>query len=172
MHCATFLLRFIQIVQTRIISSLRDQDSQESTSQADEGSVRQRAPVHEIVLAGRPPWALEMRAFAAAEPESLLRIVTGAILGCGGWVLSRGANDAGEISLLFEFERSKCVEMYSALVGAGIELSPSGHRRLTELCRCTRLHSAECGQELASVELEIQTISAEGIEGLARSPRA
>ena len=108
-----------------------------------------------------------MKAVSIAEPGRLVKLVTGAILGCGGWVLSRGANDAGVVSLLFEFERSQCIDMYSALVSSGVELSPNGHLGFTELCRCTRLQVAECGGEIASVDLEIQTLPAEDWKGTA-----
>lgn len=111
------------------------------------------------------PWALEMRAISAEEPVELVQTLTGAILGCGGWILSRGASDTGLVSLLFEFERQACVEIYTVLVAAGLELSQDGHIRFTELCQCTRSHPAECGREIASVDLEIQTIPVEPVYG-------
>lgn len=103
------------------------------------------------------PWALQMRAVSIEEPSRLVQSLTGAILGCGGWVLSRGASDTGTINMLFEFERRSCVDIYSVLIGAGVELSHTGHIRFTELCQCTRSHPRECGAEIASIDLEIQT---------------
>ena len=41
------------------------------------------------------PWAMQMKAVSIEEPARLVQTLTGAILGCGGWVLSRGANDTG-----------------------------------------------------------------------------
>ncbi len=105
------------------------------------------------------PWAIQMRAISTEEPELLVQRLTGAILGSGGWVLSRGADDEGIINLLFEFERHVCVDIYSMLIGAGLELSQQGHLRFTELCQCTCSHPDECGTEIASVELEIQTFA-------------
>lgn len=107
------------------------------------------------------PWALEMKAVSMVEPARLVRTLTGAILGCGGWVLSRGATDTGVVNLLFEFERQSCIDIYSVLVAAGIELSQHGHIRFTELCQCTRSHHSECGGEIASIDLEVQTFSGE-----------
>jgi len=109
------------------------------------------------------PWAMEMKAISTDEPSRLVPMLTGAILGCGGWVLSRGANDTGTVNVLFEFERQACVDMYSVLIGAGLELSQSGHVRFTELCQCTRSHQRECGTEIASIDLEIQTYPQEGL---------
>jgi hypothetical protein len=104
---------------------------------------------------------MQMKAISIEEPVRLVQILTGAILGCGGWVLSRGANDTGTVSMLFEFERQACVDIYSVMIAAGLELSQNGHIRFTELCQCTRSHQRECGTEIASIDLEIQTFPVE-----------
>ena len=111
------------------------------------------------------PWALQMKAVSIEEPGRLVQNLTGAILGCGGWVLSRGANDTGTINMLFEFERHACVEIYSVLIAAGLELSQSGHLRFTELCQCTRSSRVDCGADIASIDLEIQTFPIETMSG-------
>ncbi len=98
-----------------------------------------------------------MKAVSMEEPSRLVKTLTGAILGCGGWVLSRGASDSGTVSLLFEFERQACLDIYSVLIAAGLELDQLGHIRFTELCQCTRSRQKECGREIASVDLEIKT---------------
>jgi hypothetical protein len=104
---------------------------------------------------------MQMRATSLCEPGRLVHSVTGAILGCDGWVLSRGATDSGLVNILFEFKRSKCIEIYSMLIAAGVELSRSGHMVFTELCQCTRMNPTECGIEITSIDLEIQTLPAE-----------
>lgn len=114
---------------------------------------------------GTIPWATELRAFAQEEPGRLIQTLTGAILGCGGWVLSRGADDRGNVSLLFEFERRVCVEIYCILIAAGVELTRSGHLRFTELCQCTKNSRSGCETEIASIELEIQTCAGKILGG-------
>ena len=111
------------------------------------------------------PWAMQMKAISIEEPSRLVRALTGAILGCGGWVLSRGANDMGTVNMLFEFERHACVDIYSVMIAAGLELSQSGHIRFTELCQCTRNNRQDCGSEIASIDLEIQTFPVEMLHG-------
>ena len=106
-------------------------------------------------------WALQMRATTMEEPPRLIQILTGAILGCGGWVLSRGASDSGTINMLFEFERQNCVDMYTLLIAAGLELSQLAHLRFTELCQCTRSHHEDCSEEIVSVDLEVHCLSVE-----------
>ena len=110
------------------------------------------------------PWAMQMKAVSTEEPSRLVHSLTGAILGCGGWVLSRGANDTGLVNMLFEFERQACVDIYTVLIATGLELSQLGHVRFTELCQCTRSQQRDCGAEIASVDLEIQTFPPEIID--------
>lgn len=106
-------------------------------------------------------WTMQMRATTMLEPDRLIPNLTGAILGCGGWVLSRGADDSGTINMLFEFERQCCIDVYSTLIAVGLELSQLAHLRLTELCQCTRSHYEDIGGEIVSVDLEIHSFSAE-----------
>jgi hypothetical protein len=108
---------------------------------------------------------MEMNAVSIEEPSRLVRTLTGAILGCGGWVLSRGANDTGKVTMLFEFERHSCIDIYTSLIAAGIELSQNGHVRFTELCQCTRSRIKDCGAEIASIDLEIQTFPVDMVHG-------
>lgn len=124
---------------------------------SDKADVRLTVPTRETEQIISIPWAMQMKAISIEEPSRLVQTLTGAILGCGGWVLSRGANDTGMVNMLFEFERQACVEIYSILIAAGLELSQSGHIRFTELCQCTRSHQKDCGAEIASIDLEIQT---------------
>lgn len=106
-------------------------------------------------------WAMEMKAVSLVEPSHLVRNLTGAILGCGGWVLSRGSSESGLVNVLFEFERQACVDIYGVLIAAGVELSQTGHVRFTELCQCTRNHHRDCRAEIASIDLEVQTFPEE-----------
>jgi hypothetical protein len=121
--------------------------------------MRQLDPIEDVNI----PWAMQLRAVSTEDPSRLVQALTGAILGCGGWVLSRGANDSGVVNMLFEFERQACIDIYSVLIGVGLELSQSGHVNFTELCQCTRNHLLDCGTELASVDLEIRTFPIEKI---------
>ena len=107
------------------------------------------------------PWALQFWATAHVEPGRLVQILTGAILGCGGWVLSRGASDNGAVHMVFEFERENCEDIYSVLVSSGLNLSHIGHFRLTELCQCTRRSATDCGGDIVSIDLDIETFPAE-----------
>jgi hypothetical protein len=139
---------------------------------SDKVDVRLSLPTHDAGQTMSIPWAMQMKAISIEEPSRLVQTLTGAILGCGGWVLSRGATDAGIVNILFEFERQACVDIYSVMIAAGLELSQSGHVRFTELCQCTRSHQQECGTEIASIDLEIQTFPVDGMQSAKPSEAA
>jgi hypothetical protein len=119
--------------------------------------MRQASTFRDPLQPGVIAWALQMRAISRDEPSRAVKSVTGAILACGGWVLSRSASDTGLIDILFEFERRSCLEIYSVLIAAGLELSQGAHIRFTELCQCTRMVRKECQEEIVSIDLEVQT---------------
>jgi hypothetical protein len=106
---------------------------------------------------GKPMnWELKLTATSLDEAATVLRLLTGAIVGSGGWVLSRTIWDGGgEIS--FEFERRACVEKYTVLIAAGLELSQNSHLQLTNLCQCTRNAASDLRFDLARIDLKIQT---------------
>jgi len=107
------------------------------------------------------PWAMEMKAVSIEDPVRLIQALSEAIVGCGGWVLSRGATESGMVNMFFEFERQNCVDIYGELIGMGLVLSQSGHILLTELCQCTLNQPRDCAKDLASIDLEVQTYSVE-----------
>lgn len=106
------------------------------------------------------PWMLRLSALSEQEPARLLHFLSGCVLGCGAWVLSRSCSDR-EVLMSFEFERSDCLEMYTALVAAGLELSQTSHRSLTQLCHCTRYQREFVAGETVGVELEVLARAAE-----------
>jgi hypothetical protein len=100
-------------------------------------------------------WDLRLTATCADDPQRVTRFLTGAVLACGGWVLSRSmpGSDTAEIS--FEFARASSVEVYTMLIAAGLELSRDAHVRITELCQCTKNLIATKALDVARVRLLI-----------------
>ncbi|HEX5234302.1 MAG TPA: hypothetical protein VFW25_03120 [Silvibacterium sp.] len=82
--------------------------------------------------------SLRLTALSADQPERLVRFLTGAILVCGGWILTRSTQGDQSAELDFQFPRASCVEIYAVLVASGLELSRDSHLQLAGLCQCTR----------------------------------
>lgn len=86
---------------------------------------------------GQSVWVLKLAALTSDEPERFVRYLTGALLACGGWILTRTTQGNHSAELDFEFARASCVEIYAVLMAAGLALSRDSHYQLADLCHCT-----------------------------------
>jgi hypothetical protein len=80
---------------------------------------------------------LYLTALVDEEQSTVVPRLSGIIPDCGAWIRSRSYVQPGTARLVFEFPRDICVEIYSALVSVGLQLTATSHGLLTELCRCT-----------------------------------
>jgi hypothetical protein len=127
---------------------------------------------------------LYLTALIAEDQSTVVPRLAGSIPDCGGWIRSRSYFDRGTARFVFEFPRDICVEIYSVLVSAGLQLTADSHALLTELCRCTphlfgpslrdlpaedeaSLDAATryiCSLEIVKVQLQIWTVKSEELK--------
>src|SRR6202012_5003239 len=84
-----------------------------------------------------------------------IRLLTGAVMALGGEVLSRSLHGDRSGGFEFAFPRLNCIDNYCLLIAAGLALGRNGHRRLTQLCQCTRERLAEAAGESVTVTLHL-----------------
>jgi hypothetical protein len=80
---------------------------------------------------------LYLTALLPEDQSLVVPRLSGIIPDCGAWIRSRSYVEPGTARFVFEFPRDICVEIYSALVSVGLQLTATSHMLLTELCRCT-----------------------------------
>jgi hypothetical protein len=102
-------------------------------------------------------WDLRLTATSPEDPQRVMRFLTGAVLSCGGWVLSRSVAGSDTVEISFEFARAVSLEIYSVLIAAGLELSRDAHMSLTELYQCTRNLMPAKAFDVARVRLLVLT---------------
>lgn len=105
-------------------------------------------------------WELNLNALCADDAPRTVRFLTGAVLACGGNVLSRRFDPGDTAAIEFEFVRATCVEMYSLLIAAGLELTAQSHWTLSALCQCTRETLENTASDPVRVELTIRKMGA------------
>ena len=105
-------------------------------------------------------WNLLLVATSAAAPKRLVDSLAGAVAACRGWVLAHGEVGPRCADIEFEFAREHALEIYTLMVGMGVELSTEAHGRLTSLCQCTR-HAGPAA-EGAPVRIHLTLYGAEG----------
>src|SRR5271156_2176448 len=80
---------------------------------------------------------LYLTALLSEDQSTVVPRLSVLIPDCGAWIRSRSYVERDTARLVFEFPRDICVEIYSALVSVGLQLSETSHSLLTELCRFT-----------------------------------
>jgi hypothetical protein len=98
----------------------------------------------------------ELQAYSYEDRHGLLPALTSAFTHCGGWVLERKSTSASTTEFRLEIQLRGIVELYAALVEAGVELTRSTHSVLTALCiarhHIARVHSPN---QILSLRLEL-----------------
>jgi len=100
-------------------------------------------------------WELKLAALCTEDAARTVRFLTGAVMACGGYVLSRRFDANETAAIEFEFVRAMCVEMYSVLIAAGLELTAQSHLIMATLCQCTRETLEATASDAVRVELTI-----------------
>lgn len=108
---------------------------------------------------GQKGWELNLVALCSEDTARTVRFLTGAVMACGGCVLSRRFDAEQTAAIEFEFIRATCVEMYSVLIAAGLELTAQSHLILSTLCQCTRETLEMTASDPVRVELVIRRAS-------------
>jgi hypothetical protein len=100
-------------------------------------------------------WSLKLTASSDDDPQRLVRFLSGVLLSCGVWILTRSTRGSDFAELDFEFARAACIEIYAALIAAGLELSRDSHHQMADLCHCTRNLLQSKAFDVARIELMI-----------------
>lgn len=113
---------------------------------------------------------LEIQAFTYEQRHALLPELASACTGCGGWIVERRTISPTHVEFRLEIQLRAGLDLYAALLSAGVELTRAGHVALTELCTRRKHLSlpAELGQTVA-IRLEIAFLDSLTLEALLRS---
>jgi hypothetical protein len=66
----------------------------------------------------------------------VLPILIGAFSNCGGWVLDRKTISPTTLQFRIEIQLHSVIDLYAAIIAAGVELTHAAHLILTGLCTC------------------------------------
>jgi hypothetical protein len=78
--------------------------------------------------------AIELRGFSYDEQRRIVPALLEAMAACGCWVAEQRAISPTHTELRFEVHLRSAFELYSELIGAGVELTRESHAQMTGLC--------------------------------------
>jgi hypothetical protein len=100
--------------------------------------------------------SIDIQTFSYQDRTAVLPQLTTTFADCGGWVLDRKTLSPTAIQFRIEIQLRSVLDLYTAILSAGIELTRGAHLSFQDLCTC-RQHlrsSAELGQVL-TLRIEI-----------------
>ncbi len=104
----------------------------------------------------RPPLRpLRLTAHTAGEVKHILRLLPPALVACGGWLLHCSSSSRDASQVVFEFERSACMDVYVVLVALGFTLTHDSHVLLTHCWQAARRLSRKNTFDVITVELQL-----------------
>ncbi|MDE3106103.1 MAG: hypothetical protein KGK08_13090 [Acidobacteriota bacterium] len=116
---------------------------------------------------------IEIQSFSYQERTQVLASLSTALTQCGCWITDRRSVLPTQVEICFEAQLSSAVELYTAILGAGVELTRGAHLALTYLCMCRKhmRRRAEFGQ-VVELRLEISFLEDVTLHALLSSARA
>ena len=95
--------------------------------------------------------SIDIQSFSYEERTAVLPLLTNSFADCGGWVLDRKTLSPTAIEFRLEIQLRSVLDLYAAILSAGIELTRAAHLSLADLCTCRKhLHAtADLGQVIA-----------------------
>ncbi len=98
--------------------------------------------------------AIELQAHTYEDRQGLLPALTTAVSLCGAWIVERRTLSPTALEIRIEIQLRLIVELYAALLSAGVEFGRDGHQSLSELCTC-RKHFAGDSAGLVAIRMEL-----------------
>jgi hypothetical protein len=98
--------------------------------------------------------AIELQAHTYEDRHGVIPALTTTISLCGAWIVDRKTLSATAMELRLEVQLGMIVELYAALLSAGVEFGRDGHQALADLCTC-RKHMNFDRAGLLNIRLEL-----------------
>jgi hypothetical protein len=99
---------------------------------------------------------LTLQTFSYDSRKVVLEALYEVLERCGCWVLERKVVSVSQTDVVFEVNGRAIVELYTSLIGAGLEMTRGSHVAMTNLCSLMKHGSRfSKAQRLVHVRLEV-----------------
>ncbi|MDE1175987.1 MAG: hypothetical protein PW789_05205 [Edaphobacter sp.] len=113
---------------------------------------------------------LEIQSFSYDDRDGVLPTLLTALADGGAWVFERRSLSASTMELKVETQLRSIMDLYAAIVEAGLELTRSSHLALADLCSCrTNASDAVDLSQIVMLRMEISFLGSVTLYSLARA---
>jgi hypothetical protein len=97
---------------------------------------------------------LDIHGYSYRDRFNVMLSLTDSLTDSGAWITDRSTVSASITELRFEIQLGCVLDLYTALIATGLELTRSAHLAMTELWTCYN-HLLAGANEVVAVRLEI-----------------
>ena len=99
--------------------------------------------------------SLDLQGHSYSDRFSVLQTLTNSLTASGVWITGRNTVSPTITELCLEIQLRSVLELYIALLAAGLELSRLTHDALTDLLTCHNNLDASSGSNIVNIRLEV-----------------
>jgi hypothetical protein len=98
---------------------------------------------------------LTLQSFSYEARRKVLSALADAMARCGCWLLDRQVVSLTQTDFVFEVQHRAVLDLYTSLIGAGLELTRASHIALTDLCSVMK-HGSRIGNKARVVHVVLE----------------
>lgn len=98
--------------------------------------------------------SLDLHGYSYQDRFQILLSLTDSLTDSGAWITDRSTVSASVTELRFEIQLGYVLDLYTALISSGLELTKTAHNSMTDLWTCCNNLSTTVS-EIVAVRLEI-----------------
>jgi hypothetical protein len=99
--------------------------------------------------------SLDLQGYSYSDRFSVLRTLTNSLTDSGAWITGRNTISSTITELRLEIQLRSVLELYIALLAAGLDLTRTAHDALTDLLTCHNNLDASSGSNIVNIRLEV-----------------
>lgn len=117
------------------------------------------------------PNGLRLRAFTYNSRVEALPALRKSVVSAGGWMLHRKHTSPTSAEVRVEIQSHRLLDLYAAIIAAGMELTRPAHRAMAEACSCA-LHLPERRRSIATVHVDVSFLGDVDLASVMEMPGA
>lgn len=109
--------------------------------------------------------SLDIHGYSYSDRSNIMLSLTDSLTDSGAWITDRNTVSASITELCFEIQLGCVLDLYTALIANGLELTRAGHLAMTDLWTCHNNLETHSG-DIITVRLEISFLEEVTLQSL------
>jgi hypothetical protein len=109
---------------------------------------------------------LQIQSYSYQDRQSVVPVLMYTVTHSGGWICERRTLSPMTVEFSVEIELRGILDLYAGIIGAGLEMTRSGHKQLTEMCMYRRHPRLVDPAQTVMVQMEVSFLEEANLDSL------